>query len=127
MKLENIIKVLFISIALGLLTFAVFGKGIFDLLKFLALFLGFGIVFIFLYPEIRGVRKGDKVVVSSLPPGLQFFIPVDEGIAMSNGKKKQEIRIKFPGGREAIGIVESYESFFSPAKVSIIYEEKLIE
>jgi hypothetical protein len=77
------------------------------------------------YPEVRGIKQGDMVSVvidSALPSLIGRY-----GRAVSHGRKNQHIKVKFDNGEEALGIVESYQGLFSPPKVRILYEEKLVE
>jgi len=77
------------------------------------------------YPDLRGVKSGDtvSVVTHSALPGLIGRL----GTASTSGKKNQQIKITLQNGSEAQGIIEGYVGLVSPAKIRIIYEEKLVD
>ena len=121
MRIFTIIKTYAILIALSLLIFALLpNPGLMDLIKLLAVATAVTILFVFLYPMIRGVNKGDEVVVvaESMP---SIFGKV--GRALVNARKGGEIRVRLNDGREVIGILEEYEGFFSPPRVRILFEK----
>lgn len=96
------------------------------LVKLIALSIGITILIALFYPSIRGVRKGDKVLVSkgTLPSFLGFG---RTGIAIEDGKLHKEIKVRFSNGREAVGIVEDYGGALSIPKVRVLYEETIKE
>ncbi len=120
MKILSIVKIYALLVALSLLTFALIpNAGIMDLVKLFAGATAITIFFAFLYPIIRGVNKGDEVVVVSESMPV-FFGKM--GRALVNAKKGGEIKVKLNDGREVVGILEDYEGFFSPPKVKILFE-----
>lgn len=125
MKLGLFIKLLVVSTIVSLMAFALMEEAtLLFLAKSLALGLGLSIAIAAVYPDIRGVRQGDNVVVltSSLP-----FFAGKIGRAMTSARKNNEIKIRFDNGEEAVGILESYAGLVSPPKVRILYEERLVE
>lgn len=121
MRLFTIIKVYALLIAVSLLAFALLpSAGLMDLVKLFAGATAATILFAFLYPMIKGVSKGDEVVVvaENIPA---FFGKT--GRALVNAKKGSEIKVRFNDGREVIGILEDYEGLFSPPKVRILFEK----
>lgn len=121
MKLFTIIKVYALLIALSLLAFALLpNAGLMDLVKLFAGATAATILFAFLYPMVKGVSKGDEVVVvaENMPV---FFGKI--GRALVNAKKGSEIKVRLNDGREVIGILEEYEGLFSPPKVKILFEK----
>ncbi len=126
MGISIFIKTAALGVAAALLAFALYGTDMLFLAKGIALALGFSIVFTVFYPYLRGIRKGDRISVNgaALPRIFGFGM---SGFALSNGALNDEIRIQLDNGKEAVGIVESYESTFSLPRVRILYEEKLTE
>src|SRR3989338_2913916 len=111
MKLFLFFKLFLISLAISLAAFALTpNAGLMFLAKAIALGTGLSIVLSLVYPELRGVKQGDVVAV-----------------VISNARKNNELRVRFDNGEEAVGIVESYSGLFSPPKVRIIYEERIVE
>lgn len=120
------IKIFIISFSISLIFFGLSSEaGLGLLLKLFALSLGFSILIAFLYPSIRGIQKGDRVSV--VPTSVIPSIFGKGGIAMGQGKVNSEIRIKLEDGREAVGVIESYEGFMSLPKVRLVYEERLVD
>jgi hypothetical protein len=128
MRWDKAIKTTLFFCALGLVCFFLFGRDIFALVKFISLSIALSIITIILYPHVRGVKKGDRVLVigTSMPIPLLNLIG-RSGIALNDSKVGSEIRVKLDNGLEVFGIVESYEGFFQPAKVRVVYEEKPVE
>ena len=91
------------------------------LAKLLALSAGASIVFMVVYPQARGIKKGDTVVIMGGPFSMLFGLGAR---ALSKAKIGDEIKVKLPGGGEAIGVVEAYEGLLSPPKVKLVYEVK---
>ncbi|MDO8554123.1 MAG: hypothetical protein Q7S22_04920 [Candidatus Micrarchaeota archaeon] len=119
-------KLLLVSLAIALVTFALLPEaGFLFLTKIIAFGIAISIASSLIYPELRGVKKGDpvSVVTSSSIPALIGRV----GRALSNGKKSSEIRVRFDNGEEAMGIIEGYAGFISPPKVRILYEERINE
>lgn len=126
MSISMFAKTAALGIAAALIAFALYGGDLLFLAKALALALGFSIVFAIFYPQVRGIRKGDRVSV--VGGGLPLLFGLGRsGLALDDSKVNREVRVKLEDGKEAIGIVESYEGILSPPKVRILYEEKFIE
>ncbi|MFP3949975.1 MAG: hypothetical protein ACLFUZ_02665 [Candidatus Micrarchaeia archaeon] len=109
--------------ALSLLVFALV-PGMGDLLvlaKMLAASFGASLLFVLLYPYLRGVRKGDRVQV--VRGAISQFFGFT-GIAMENCRKGKEVKVKLSRGREAVGVVERYEGLFTLPQVKLLYENK---
>lgn len=127
MHLPFFIRLFLTLFALSLILFFVLPEATpMLLLKLVALSIGVSIIVALFYPSIRGVRKGDRVLVSTgnLPTILGFG---RTGIAIEDGRLQKEIKIRFSNGREAVGIVEDYGGTFSIPKVRLLYEETLKE
>lgn len=120
-------KLLAVGVAAALLAFAFFGADLLFLAKGLALAVGLSLLAAIFYPQVRGVRSGDRVMIvgNSAFPG--FLGMGRAGFAMNSGTLKKEIRVRMDDGQEAIGVLESYAGAISPPRVRVIYEEKIIE
>lgn len=126
MGISLFLKSIGLSVAIAFIAFAFVGSGLLFLAKALALALGVSIVFALVYPHVRGIKKGDKISV--ITNNTHFIFGFGRtGFALDNSGLHKEVRIRLDDGKEAIGIVESYESIFSPPKVRIFYEERFIE
>ncbi|VVC02792.1 Uncharacterised protein [Candidatus Bilamarchaeum dharawalense] len=78
-----------------------------------------------IYPEVRGVKAGDtvSVVTGGGLPSLLGRI----GRASAAARKNEQIKIILDNGNEVVGVVESYTGLIGPAKIRLLYEEKLVE
>ncbi len=126
MHVSNWIKIASIYLAIALIVFVLIGHDFLTLVKLVALAVALTLITGFTYPSLRGIKKGDRVmVISGILPSLLGFGRV--GTALENAKVNDEIRVRLDDGKEVLGIVESYEGFFSLPKVRVLYEEKTIE
>lgn len=114
--------------AISLIYFAaVPGVELLTLAKMVAGSLGITVLFMLLYPQLRGVKKGDKVQIVGFMPGPLGNNPVMSlfgafGISLVDCKIGDDVRVRIGGGREAIGVLEAYEGWFSPARVKLMFE-----
>ena len=88
-------------------------------LKAILLSLAGSILFAFIYPEWRGIKKGDMVRISK-PMIPEIFWP--QGVSLMDGKKKETIRVQV-GNREIVGVVESYMGWLTNPTIRPLYEE----
>jgi len=126
MRAIMFLKLITISLCVSLLSFALIPDfGLIEMLKILALGMVLSISITAFYPDIRGVKSGDKVsvVTNSALPGIIGRI----GMAAADGRKNDQIKIVFQNGSEVLGIIESYVGLISPAKIRIVYEERLMD
>jgi len=126
MRLWMFFKLIIITICISLLAFAVLPEmGMMDTLKLFAFGTVVSIGITAFYPDIRGVKAGDhvSVVTGSAIPAIIGRI----GTATTDGKKPEQIKIALQNGTEVVGVIESYTGLVSPAKIRIIYEEKLVD
>lgn len=123
MNIALFFKSLLLSAAIVLVSFALWGSDLMFLAKGMALAIGASIVVAIAYPQLRGVRKGDRV---SLVRQNMLTLPGfgKTGFALNHSSMHKEVRVKMDDGREAVGVVESYESLLSPPRVRIMYEEQ---
>ena len=126
MRIGLFSKLFVISLAVSLLAFAVVPEAtVMFLLKAIALGLGFSILITVVYPGLRGIRRGDSVSVISNSVLPSIF--GKGGVALTTGKLNSEVRIRLDDGREAVGVIESYDGMLSLPRVRLLYEEKLVE
>jgi len=124
MMLKKFFALFGFLLALSLLTYGFLNLNLDWLIRAIAVSLGISILFLIFYPRLRGVRKGDEVVVIS-----HSFIP------SFLGRKGKVIRVHkdhvvvrlLEDGREITGVLESYEELLSPPRVRIVYEEQIIK
>ena len=127
MKLLLFLKSFVILFAVSLVSFFFLPSPSFMLLlKLVALSLGVSILFSNVYPHIRGIRKGDKVMIAGSGLGGEFLSILLGASALENARIHKEIKLRLPNRRIAIGIVESYEGIISPPRVRLLYEAKEI-
>ena|SRR3989344_582952 len=92
--------------------------------KLIALSFGLSIILGFIWPELRGVKKGDGLALSNSfvqQTAIGAVINVFGGIgavALQNGRKGDKIRVQMQG-KSAEAIIISYASTFSPAVVKV--------
>ncbi len=127
MRWDKGIRVLAACLGLALVLFWLQGHSLFDLLKFIGLGVGVSLLIVVIYPSVRGIKRGDRVMVlgSSGIAFLDLFSKV--GMAMNDAKRGDHIRVRLDNGREVVGVVEEYESLFSLPKVRVLYEERAME
>ncbi|MBU0532473.1 hypothetical protein KKB44_03195 [Candidatus Micrarchaeota archaeon] len=126
MRIAMFFKLMLISICISLLAFGLLPEiTIITTLKIFAISTVISIGATALYPDVRGVKSGDKVAVvtDSALPGIIGRV----GKAAANGRKNDQIKITLNNGTEVLGIIESYTGLITPAKIRIIYEEKLVD
>jgi len=118
-------KAILLFTAAALIVYAVTPTGIDVLLKLLAFAFGSAILSPFVYPHLRGVRKGDSVQAMLSEQELPFnlFYRRSDAVAMSSGRVGGVIKIAFNDGSEEEGVVVSYAGMFTPAKVKILQKE----
>ncbi|MFH0817568.1 MAG: hypothetical protein V1909_02940 [Candidatus Micrarchaeota archaeon] len=116
---------LFIKAFLGFVAAALLAWAIipgFELWKLLAGAVGLSIVVPLVYPRIRGVKKGDGLLVikGNVEPFLLFN--ASSCVALEDGKKGDTIGITLSDGTLAQAVVVDYEGFITPAKVRVMLE-----
>ncbi|MFH1520088.1 MAG: hypothetical protein ABID61_00415 [Candidatus Micrarchaeota archaeon] len=115
-----------ISLCTTLLVFALTPDAtLIGALKMMALGIVLSIVITFVYPEVRGVKTGDPVSVVN-GGGINGLLG-RFGRATAPARKNEQIKILLDNGGEVVGIVESYIGLVGPAKIRLLYEEKLVE
>ena len=114
----------FLLLSVSLIAYALAGLSGGELLRAVALSFGITILYVLIYPRLRGVRKGDAVVVVA-----HTFVPSFLGrkgtLLSSASKQNQEVRVLLDNGVEVRGVLESFEELLSPPRVRLIYEERM--
>ena len=119
----KVAQVFLALLAISLIYFALTpGQSLLDMVRYFALSLGFSIAFLLLYPRLRQVRKGDQVTISGSMPMPFASLLGFTATALSDAQLGGEVRVRI-NGREAFGIVESYEGLLSPPRIRIVFEE----
>lgn len=114
---------LFFILSLAIFVFT--DIGLITFLKMIAGGILLSLLIAIIYPEVRGVKSGDTVMVISSDSPTTILGRF--GIALNNGKKNSTIKIRLSGGDEIVGVIESYEGLITPPRVKVLYEERLVE
>ena len=96
--------------------------------QLVALAIAFSFIAGFAYPKIRGIRKGDSLMAFTrqahevagrqLVTNSVLFVH-----AMEDGKRGDKICIRFSNGLSGEGVIQSYEEFLIPARITITHSE----
>lgn len=116
------IKSFFVLLGVALLLWAVV-PGL-EVLKLGAAAIGLSLFIPIVYPHLRGVKKGDGLLLirGNVEPLLLFN--ASSCVALENGKKGETIGIVLPDGTLAQAVIVGYEGLITPAKVRVVQEEK---
>jgi hypothetical protein len=126
MRLGIFLRMVLVSLCITLLVFALTPDATFiGALKMFALGIVLSIAITVIYPEVRGIKAGDTVSVVS-NPGLPTLLG-RIGRAAAAARKNQQVKIILDNGNEVVGVVEDYVGLISPAKIRLVYEEKIVE
>ncbi len=124
MMLKKIAFLFLFLFAVSLILFAILNLTLMDLIRLIGLDLGITLLYVLFYPQFRGVKKGDQVVVvaNSLVPSVlgrtgRIISPV-KGL-------HKKVTVRLDDGSEIKGILETYEELLSPPRVRLIYEERI--
>lgn len=124
MRIGLFFKTLVISVAGALIVYAVTPYSLDFLLKLLALALGISLLTPLAYPYVRGVRKGDVVLLASYEAsGFANLLQMQTAVAITNGRIGSRIRVSLPNGDGAEGEIISYAGFITPARVKLVERE----
>lgn len=119
------LKVLALLFALSLIAFGALDLTLGTLLKMMASSFGVALLVAVFYPDIRGVKKGDKVIVTTgdMPGSFNIFLG-KVGEALTSGRAKQQIRVRLGKGKEVVGVVEDCGGIITEPKVRVVYYEE---
>ncbi|MCX8202568.1 MAG: hypothetical protein N3G74_02060 [Candidatus Micrarchaeota archaeon] len=119
MLINTLWKMLLALTAISLIVYALTPEATLGyLLKLFALNWGVLIVYAIAWPHIRGVRKGDPIVVRGQP--LTFFFAFPNAVAMSNARLNGYVELKLMDGTIGIGKVVRYQGILSHAEVELL-------
>ncbi|MEM4389742.1 MAG: hypothetical protein QXG98_03685 [Candidatus Micrarchaeia archaeon] len=116
------LKTLLLTVALALLAYAALPGASLDLLaKLLAAALGASLLSPLIYPHLRGVRRGDDVLVFAEDESIPIVgFAVKNGVALESGRAGGIIRVGFPDGTEIACEIVSYSGIFTPARARVV-------
>jgi hypothetical protein len=125
MNLQVFPKALIFFIALAFIIYGISPyTNTWDLVKLMAVAFGLSLLSPFLYPHIRGIKKGDTVqLVFEEQTPFQIFYGNSTGVARESGRVGNEIRVELSDGSEEGCVIISYAGIFSPAKVKVMQKE----
>ena len=119
MLLGFVWKMLVALTALSLIVYAVTPEASLSyLLKLFALNWGILLVSTIVWPHIRGVRKGDPLLVRDEDIPILFSFP--NAVALSNGRLKGYVEMKLVDGTVGIGKVIKYQGIINNAEVELL-------
>jgi hypothetical protein len=125
MRIKTFLKLSVLFVCAALVIFASTEVTVLSLLKMVAAGLVLSVAVSVVYPEIRGIKRGDTVAVVS---GNSIHTLLGRlGVALDGGRKNTRIKVKLDNGDEILGIVESYDGIVSPPRIKVVYEERLVE
>ena len=105
--------------ALSLIIYAVTPEAsISYLLKLFALNWGITILATIAWPYIRGVRKGDPLLVRDEDIPILFSFP--NAVALSNGRLNGYVEMKLVDGSVGIGKIIKYQGIINNAEVELL-------
>ena len=125
LKIMLFVKSFLVLLMLALVAFIFLEMDVLLFLKLLAGAVVVSVIFSIAYPEIRGVKGGDTVMIVSSNNPLTLVGRF--GKAIDSGRKNSTIKVKLKDGNEMVGIVEEYSGIITPPRVRPIYEERLVE
>ena len=124
MGLPLFLRVFLLSAALSLVSFVLLPMPLATLAKLLALSLAMTLLVPLAYPHIRGVKKGDVVLVVNAPHQQMLPIPFLHlgagNVSLDDGRMGSRIRVSMPDGTWREALVLSYASLLTPARVRLL-------
>ncbi|NYZ77994.1 hypothetical protein H0N96_01155 [Candidatus Micrarchaeota archaeon] len=95
-----------------------------DAWKLVAIAAGGAIATGFVYPSVRGVKRGDLLItfVKRVAASQQFtdYVAVT---ALEDGKVGKKIRVQLPNGALAEGVITAYAGTLSPSAIRLVEAE----
>lgn len=125
-QIHAFLIVLIMTLIVSLLGYAIFGSA-FNIWRGLALGLGISLIFLLVYPEIRGIRAGDIIVIPiwreiETPFSSEAFMDNTVSVAMESGRRNQKIRVKLWDGSRGTAKILDY-GFFAPPEGRLLEAE----
>jgi len=90
------------------------------LVRLAAADLGISLLVAMLYPNVRGVKAGDMVLLVS-DAGI---FSIRTAVALESKRVNETIRVALPDGREAYAMLESYAGIITPARARVLVEKQ---
>jgi hypothetical protein len=90
------------------------------LVRLAAADLGVSLLVAMLYPNVRGVKAGDMVLLVS-DAGI---FSIRTAVALESKRVNEAIRLALPDGREAYAMLESYAGLITPARARVLVEKQ---
>lgn len=125
LKIMLFVKSFLVLLMISLVAFIFFEIDALMLLKMAAGATVISVIFSIAYPEIRGVKGGDTVMIVTSDNPLTLVGRF--GKAIDDGKKNATIKVRLKDGNEMVGIIEEYSGIITPPRVKPVYEERLVE
>ena len=124
--IQAFLIVLIMTLIVCLFGFAIFGEA-FNIWRSVAIGLGISLIFLLVYPELRGIRSGDVVMVPiwreiETPFSSEGFMDNTIAIAMENGRRNQKIRVKLWDGSNGTAKILDY-GFITPPEGRLLEAE----
>ena len=125
-QMQVFLIVLIMTFIASLLGYAIFGEA-FNIWRSIAIGLAISLIFLLFYPEIRGIRAGDVVMVPiwreiETPFSSESFMDNTIAIAMESGRRNQKIRVSLWDGSSGTAKILEY-GFITPAEGRLLEAE----
>ncbi len=125
-RIQSFSMVLVITLIVSLLGYAIFGA-VFNIWRSFSIGLAISLIFLLAYPELRGVREGDVVVVPiwrevETPFSSESFMDNTIAIAAENGRRNQMIMVRLWDGSAGKIKIMDY-GFITPPEGKLLEAE----
>lgn len=125
-QIQAFLMVVIMTLIVSLLGYAMFGES-FNLWRSIAIGLAVSLIFLLAYPEIRGVRKGDVVIVPiwreiETPFSSEGFMDNTIAVALESGRRNQKIKVCLWDGSGGTAKIVDY-GFITPPEGRLIEAE----
>ncbi|ODS34898.1 hypothetical protein BEH94_11030 [Candidatus Altiarchaeales archaeon WOR_SM1_SCG] len=125
-QMQAFLIVLIMTLIVSLLGFAVFGDA-FNIWRSIAVGLAISLIFLLAYPEIRGIRTGDVVMVPiwreiETPFSSEGFMDNTVAVAMESGRRNQKIKVRLWDGSRGLARILDY-GFVTPPEGRLLEAE----
>ncbi|VVB67289.1 Uncharacterised protein [Candidatus Norongarragalina meridionalis] len=95
-----------------------------DAWRLVAIAVGASLLIGFVYPSVRGIKQGDQLLAfvrRHVEQNGQSFAVSDAVLvtALENGRQGARIRVQFPNGLLAEGVIESYAGTLTPPTIRL--------
>ena len=125
-QIQAFLIVIIMTMIVSLLGYAIFGES-FNVWRSIAIGLAISLMFLLAYPEIRGVRKGDVVIVPiwreiETPFSSEGFMDNTIAVAVESGRRNQKIKVRLWDGSGGTAKIVDY-GFITPPEGQLIEAE----